>query len=405
MSAFDRFPRSIAIQACAAALLGAPAALAAPNPHLTVVPGLEAVIDLSVGADHACALTREGTVACWGSGRHFQLGDLVTTGRATPRVIPDLRGVRNIEAGATTTCAQLDTGEVACWGAYDNGMTDPSVDILEGVKAPTTVVPSVAWARAFAVGGQRAAFVGQDGSLALWEVPASTPVPIADFSDILEVTVGYNHLCARKADGTVQCLGPNYGGECGNGGDGEAINPVDVVGASELDEALYPHTFRSCGNSPAKAACATKLRGVVDLDAFGRLTCAVLESGRVACWGVGADAQAKWLGSMDFARIPILVPGLTDAVSVAVGWSHVCALRKNGRVACWGDDTHGELGDGVHANMPNSDETLAYTRRPPRDVKGLEDVVQLEAGVHATCARLTTGRVVCWGEPLGKTAP
>ena len=352
------------------------------------VPG--GVKDLAVGDEHVCALIGEGRVSCWGDGRFFQLGDLSTEGRSAPREIADLRGVIAIEAGDTATCAQLASGEVVCWGARYNGMVD---EVYDEVKAPTTVVHGIEWPRAFAVGGRRAAYVGQDGHVAIWEAPVAVPIPIAGFDDAVEVAVAYETVCARMKDGAVRCMGPNWGGETGNGGDGEAVEPVDVVGASELDAALFEASYETCGGSPARDACDRTLQTAVDLDAWGRLTCAVLASGRVACWGAGRDEHARWLGSLDFARVPILVPELDDAVAVAVGWGHVCALRRDGRVACWGHNETGQLGSAPEPGAPSE-----ASRRPPRDVPGLADAVQIEAGADFTCARRATGDVACWGE-------
>lgn len=369
-----------------------------PAARLDVIAVPGGIKDLAVGDAHACALNGEGRVACWGDGRFFQLGDLSTEGRTVPREIADLRGVIAIDAGATSTCAQLASGEVACWGARYNGMVD---EVYDEVKAPATVVHGIAWPRAFAVGGRRAAYVGHDGHVAIWEAPVDVPIPIEGFDDALEVAVAYENVCARTRDGAVRCMGPNWGGEAGNGGDGEAVEPVDVVGASELDPALFEKSYETCGSSPARDACDHTLKTAVDLDAWGRLTCAVLASGRVACWGAGKDEHARWLGSLDFARVPILVPKLADAVAVAVGWGHVCALREDGRVACWGHNDKGQLG-----TAPEPDAGSEASRRPPRDVPGLVDAVQLEAGADFTCARRATGDVACWGElPWGGRTP
>jgi alpha-tubulin suppressor-like RCC1 family protein len=362
-------------------------------PTITVsrptIEGLSNVVDIAVGAVHACALTSEGRVACWGNGRFFQLGDVSNGGRNEPRFIPGLDRAIGLDAGFTATCAQLVSGELVCWGAQYNGMVDV---VHDEVKAPVTVVPPFGWPRGFAVGGERAAFFGGDGGISVWTPPVESPVPIDGFDEAVEVVVGWLHVCARRRDGSVRCLGPNHGGECGNGGDGEEIEPVSVVGASELDGALFEKSYYRCGLSPAKAACATTLGGVVDLDAFGRVTCAVLDGGRVACWGA-ARTGSKWLGGIGFSRVPVLIPGLNDAVEVEVGGWHACARRKGGTVACWGDNYAGQLG-GLDGDV--------QPQTTPVEVAQLVGVVQLSAGHETTCARLESGKVTCWGAPLVK---
>jgi len=48
------------------------------------VPGVTDVTELALGADHACALERNGRIWCWGSNAHGQLGDGTTARRTSP---------------------------------------------------------------------------------------------------------------------------------------------------------------------------------------------------------------------------------------------------------------------------------------------------------------------------------
>jgi len=43
------------------------------------------------------------------------------------------------------------------------------------------------------------------------------------------------------------------------------------------------------------------------------------------------------------------VVGLAPASAVAAGGDHTCALLEDGRVECWGADWFGELGAGTRA--------------------------------------------------------
>ncbi|OYT93935.1 MAG: chromosome condensation regulator RCC1 [Burkholderiales bacterium PBB3] len=78
---------------------------------------------------------------------------------------------------------------------------------------------------------------------------------------------------------------------------------------------------------------------------------------------------------------------LDNIAQVAVGGSHSCALTKAGGVKCWGENTHGELGDGT-----------VIHRAFPVDVTGLTSgVTAIAVGVYHSCAVTTAGVVKCWG--------
>jgi alpha-tubulin suppressor-like RCC1 family protein len=77
-------------------------------------------------------------------------------------------------------------------------------------------------------------------------------------------------------------------------------------------------------------------------------------------------------------------------VPLELGYGHVCALRTDGTVACWGENGLGQLG--VGAEPP-----VSIT---PITVPGLASIVELAAGGSATCARRSDGEVLCWGGNL-----
>ena len=121
----------------------------------------------------------------------------------------------------------------------------------------------------------------------------------------------------------------------------------------------------------------------------GNFYCAAMASGTVRCWG---DNPGGTLGDGTTVKrtTPVVVQGLTDAVSVSVGLEHACALRVAGTVVCWGRDQRGQLGDGRGLNDPGQEQ------HAPVAVPGLV-AVQISAGGQHTCARRASGTVVCWG--------
>jgi serine/threonine-protein kinase len=169
------------------------------------------------------------------------------------------------------------------------------------------------------------------------------------------------HTCATR-DAVLHCWGKNNEGQLG---DGATLN------------ASTRHSVKGVGDVASVAG--------------GRFhTCAARPDGSVVCWGRNAAGQIGVAG-VDGSKTAIAVPGLQDVVQLAAGGTdsgedHTCALRRNGRVLCWGDNRHGQLGV---AGPPS--------RASPSEVPGVTDVVQIDAGGASTCARTRSGGVYCWG--------
>jgi alpha-tubulin suppressor-like RCC1 family protein len=80
------------------------------------------------------------------------------------------------------------------------------------------------------------------------------------------------------------------------------------------------------------------------------------------------------------------VKGIDNAVEVAAGGNHTCALLQDGTVECWGENNHGELGTG--------DQQM---RTRPSQVQSLSDVIEIGVGQHHSCAITTIREAFCWG--------
>jgi alpha-tubulin suppressor-like RCC1 family protein len=87
----------------------------------------------------------------------------------------------------------------------------------------------------------------------------------------------------------------------------------------------------------------------VDLFASGTLICTATAA--PWCWGWNDNGElgnGSTVGAPPSA--PVAVVGISDAVQVAPGNHHACALRATGQVVCWGKNDHGQLGDGTLAS-------------------------------------------------------
>jgi hypothetical protein len=103
--------------------------------------------------------------------------------------------------------------------------------------------------------------------------------------------------------------------------------------------------------------------------AGGSHSCAIRADGALACWGDDSKGQLDGVPSGTFT-------------AVSAGAAHTCAIRTDGTLACWGDDSKGQL-DGIPAGT----------------------FTAVSAGGAHTCAIRAPedgdedgGPLVCWGD-------
>lgn len=184
-------------------------------------------------------------------------------------------------------------------------------------------------------------------------------MPGAGFAATL--AAGGDQTCAIDAmGGEVRCWGRGDYGEIGDGHD------------------LLAHRA-----APTEVAAPQPLHGIAS---GGSHSCGLSAAGGVYCWGYNASGQLGD-GTTLFRNVPTPVLGLSSGVSaLALGDTHTCALVQGGKVKCWGESDDGRLGTG-----DTSDQTQ------PRDVLQLTGATAIGAGVAHTCALVGGGQVKCWG--------
>jgi len=154
---------------------------------------------------------------------------------------------------------------------------------------------------------------------------------------------------------------------------------------------------------PAPAAvddgAEANLTGLRQVQAGYNLSCGLLVTGQVRCWGENDEGE---LGNGNFTvharAVPVRAvsgPGnLTGVTQIAVGDDHACALLTSGQVRCWGDNENGELGNG---DAP-TDRNRPVAVRNAADTANLGGVTAISAESDGVCARLSTAQVRCWGD-------
>lgn len=92
--------------------------VAAPMFIPMVVEPLQNIVAIATGYGSACALTNSGGVKCWGYNAHGKLGDGTTTDRLIPVDVSGLTSnMTAITVGNNHACALTASGGIKCWGA------------------------------------------------------------------------------------------------------------------------------------------------------------------------------------------------------------------------------------------------------------------------------------------------
>jgi alpha-tubulin suppressor-like RCC1 family protein len=290
------------------------------------LPGGRAPISLSWGT--VCSVTSAGGAVCWGAGTKGQLGNNTKKDWNAPVAVLGLSsGVQAIGAGFEHACAATSSG-VKCWGSNEYAQLGDGYMELSSL-APVSVLGLSSGALVVSTAFRHTCALTGDGGVKCWGANAagqlgndgannveSAPVDVLGLSSgVGSISSGDVHTCALTTGGAVKCWGNNDRGQLGDGTLNQAYSPVDVVGLSS---------------------------GVQVIAAGSARTCAIKQNGTVVCWGLGTIL----VQGMPQILVPTAIPGLSNAVAIAVGHDHACAATSAG-VKCWGSNSHGELGDGT----------------------------------------------------------
>jgi alpha-tubulin suppressor-like RCC1 family protein len=360
--------RAFRLLAVVALVVGGLAVVVVPAGVASADDGVAAI---SAGGASTCAVTTAGAAKCWGWNHDGQLGDGTNVDQTMPVDVVGLgSGIETIATNALDACVVTTGGAAKCWGWNGSGILGDGT--TNNSNVPVDVSGLGSGVAAIGVADQSCALTTV-GGVECWgdntfgelgdgtTTERHTPVDVSGLSSgVSAISVGGGDACALTSAGAVKCWGDNENGRLGDGTTTNRSTPVDVVGLGS---------------------------GVVAINAGDSQTCAVMSVGAVKCWGDNSYEQLGDGTNID-RHTPVDVVGLdTDVVSVSGGGGHTCVLSTAGAVECWGRNDWGQLGHGPGA-----------TTHTPVAVAGLgTGVAAVSAGGDHTCALMTDGAMLCWG--------
>lgn len=281
---------------------------------------------ISVGHTHNCALREDGTIMCWGSSENW-----------AESTVPEGRFVA-ITSGSDFSCAlQVDSSPV-CWGVgsrHGPGKADISPPSNEKLSA---------------------------------------------------ISAGFGHVCGIRTDGSPICWGDNAYGQTSAP---SHENLVAITGGFEYSCGIQYSLTPICWGEvklPANASADPNSRFITISGGYKEI-CGLDQSGSVVCWNRHLGEPYKPLDDQELAYLgshisyalshqrcgirsdrsghcwffdwrssvgiePIELPSGAKFLEIGTGLEHVCALRVDRTISCWGRNTHSQGRPPLQEPMP-----------------------------------------------------
>jgi alpha-tubulin suppressor-like RCC1 family protein len=296
------------------------------------VPGLDGhdITAISAGADHVLALDDAGHVWSWGDNAFDQLGNGAASTAPQPQstaqqvLFSPTTTLTSVAAGATHSLAVDSQGNVWCWGDTSHGECG---QIGAGKLRVPTAVPGVSGAATVAAGAYFSLALLANHSVFSWG---------SDQYDNL----GRTDLLSTTAQSWVPEAVPNLAASSIAAGEDFAVaadnttgglivwgrnDHGQIPGSSDTDS--LPVTVSGLGGSGVKTLAAAGAHGL-----------ALMNDGRVLCWGQNDDGECGFIGTHKVTS-PLVVPGLAGVRSVGAGQLSSLAVTPPPPPAAAGQNT------------------------------------------------------------------
>ncbi len=255
------------------------------------------------------------------------------------------------------TCLPDLTVEIdlsASMATISSDLCATSSDAFIGIKQTVGITPPRSlWAWGNGSGGR----LGVGGGSA----NQHSPVSVGSATNWMTIAAGFTHSLGIQTDGSLWAWGSDSRGEIG---DGPGTNPQK--------------------NRPIPLALGIEW---IDVAAGNLFSLGIRKDGTLRAWGSDLYGQLGDGGSNTNQHWPVQIGTATNWVKVSAGVYHVLALRADGTLWSWGNNTHGQLGHGPSQPHRNS----------PKQVGTATNWVAISAGGYHSFGIQDDGSLWAWG--------
>ncbi len=333
---------------------------------------------ISTAWHNTSAIKTDGTLWAWGWNDFGQLGNGTTTATLAPIKIGNANNWLKISNGSAHTLALKTDGTLWSWGLNDEGQLGDGTTVNK--TSPIQIGNATDWVNIDA-GMIHSFAIKSNGTLWAWgnnfsgqlgdgtEIGKLVPTQIGTANNWAKITANGDHTVAIKTDGTLWAWGLNGDGQLGDGttvnktspiqiGTGNNWVSVEVSGASTIalkaDGTLWSWGWNQdgqLGNGTATTGSTTPQQIGTDNNwskiAFDNVHCMAIKSNGTL-WGWGNNSLGQiGDGSIVNKLLPIQVGFANNWDKIAVGPGATFILKQDGSLWVTGGNSSGQLGDGT----------------------------------------------------------
>ena len=378
---------------------------------------------LSLGTNHSSLLSASGRLFTWGDNGSGRLGDGTTTSKLVPTEISERfnltesEKIVNISMGGNHASALTSSGRLFMWGSNTSGQLGDGT--ITSRSLPTEITHHFQMAlnehiTGVSLGMNHSAAISSLGRMFIWGhngsgqlgdgtlIQKSYPIDITSqfglaFNEkIVSLSLGATHSSAVSSGSKLWTWGDNGSGRLGDGTTINKTTPVEVK-SQEPDLVLtqsYDYGIDIIPYAPIQEG-STFSGWSLTIDMSTGYEFETMPARHLvlyAKWETNAY-DMKFQIFEDYQSLATITMHANETIiQISSGDLHAAALTSLGRVFSWGSNTYGQLGDGTTVDRLKPVDVTPYF-----NLNGNEKIIGISLGAYHSSAVTSTGRLFTWG--------